>query len=275
MLCYLEVIAVMAVALIGVLLGRLSSSLRKPYWCVGYFISLSLIALLILGRYYYVLNFIPPFDYLLGSRARFIILCLAVTLGITTPLNRLPYHLEQVLACVLMGIVVAWFSVMPFLAPAVLRGRHESLETRITTEGLCFQTTDYTCGPAAAVTALGKLGIKAEEGRLAVLAYSSPVIGTLPVCLSDAINSEYASYGLSCEFERYDSVAELQKVDVTLAVVKDRFLNDHCVAVLEVDDESVLIADPASGKHIISHEKFAQIWRFSGIAIRKNADKQI
>jgi len=274
MLCYVEVLGVMAVAIIGILLGRFSSSLRKPYWSVGYFLSLLIIALLVLGRCYYPINFITPFGYLLGGRARFILLALAVTIGITTPLSRLPYRFEQMLACVVMGIVVAWYAVMPFLAPTVLKDQHASIKTSITLDGLCFQTTDYTCGPAAAVTALGKLGIEAGEGQLAILSHSSPVVGTLPRCLSNALQNEYGSHGLSFNYELFSSVEQLKQADFTLAVVKDHFLNDHCVAIIGVDDESVVIADPVSGKQTVTYEQFAKMWRFSGISIRRNsADK--
>ena len=138
MVLYVEVIAVLAIAVVGVLLGKLSSSFRRPYWCIGYLISLSIVCVLILGRCYYRLNFIKPFDMLLAGRMRFILLTLAVTIGITTPMNRLKYRLEKILCCVIMGIVVGWFCVLPFYAPAVLKGRHESIKTRMSADGICF-----------------------------------------------------------------------------------------------------------------------------------------
>lgn len=275
MLSFLETIGVLVVALLGVLAGKAFGSLRRPYWLIGYFLSMMLVALLVLSRYYYPINFLPPFNYILAGRARFVTLCIAVTIGVVTPLNRLPYRMEQILVSVLMAIVVGWFSLMPFLAPAMLQTEHASLKTMINAEGLCFQTTDYTCGPAAAVTALGKLGIDAEEGNLAILAHSSPVVGTLPQCLSDAIEKQYADLGLDSTFRMFDSIDQLTEADFTLVIVKDHFLSDHCVVVLEVGADSVVVADPVRGKEVLSREAFADIWRYSGIALKRRSPARI
>ena len=51
MLSFLETIGVLVVALLGVLAGKAFGSLRRPYWLIGYFLSLVLVALLILSRY--------------------------------------------------------------------------------------------------------------------------------------------------------------------------------------------------------------------------------
>ena len=266
---YLETIGVLAVAVLGVMAGKAFGSLRRPYWLLGYFLSMTLIALLVASRFYYPLNFVPPFSSILSGRARFITLCIAVTVGVVTPLDRLPHRLEQILVCVLMGIVVAWFCLMPFLVPALLKDSHQSLKTRMSAAGICFQSTDYTCGPAAAVTALNTLGIKADEGQLAILAHSSPMTGTLPECLADALAKRYADLGLDCTFRLFDSIDQLTDADVNLVVVKDHFLADHCVAVPRVTSDYVVVGDPVRGKEIIPREKFADLWRFSGIALKR------
>jgi predicted double-glycine peptidase len=266
---YLETIAVLAVAVLGVLAGRAFGSLKRPYWLAGYVLSMALIGLLVLSRLYYPLDFIPPFSSIVAGRARFVTLCVAVTVGVITPLSRLPYRIERILVCALMAIVVAWFCVMPFLVPTLLKGSHQALKTRMNAAGICFQSTDYTCGPAAAVTALNKLGITADEGQLAVLAHSSPVTGTLPECLADAITRRYADAGVECRFRLYHCVDELKDADVSLVVVKDHFLTDHCIAVLGVNKDSVVVGDPARGREIIPRETFMDEWRYIGIAINR------
>lgn len=264
---YLETLGIIGLAFVGLLLGRISSRLRRPYWVLGYFISMALVSLLVLSRCIYGLNFIQPFDMLLAGRFRFVILALAVTIGLTTPLERLPSRMERVLVCVMMSLVLTWFCVMPFFAPAMVRGRLEAIKSNISSQGICFQSTDYTCGPAAATTALRKLGFDADEGRIAILAHSSPILGTLPRCLAGAINKEYADQGLNCRFRRFDSIDQLKQADITLAVVRDHFLSDHCIAVLEVRDNTVVLADPVCGLGILTYEQFAKVWRFSGIAL--------
>jgi hypothetical protein len=158
---------------------------------------------------------------------------------------------------------------MPFIAPLLLKSRHENLPVRFNADKVCLQTTDYTCGPAAAVTALDKLGFDANEGQLAILSYSSPVIGTLPACLEDALQDQYGQLGLQCKFRKFNSIEQLKEADATLAVVKDRLFSDHCVAVLEVTDKDVIIADPSYGRQTLPRNVFAKIWRFSGISLKR------
>jgi predicted double-glycine peptidase len=51
---------------------------------------------------------------------------------------------------------------LPFLVPALIKERLSNLTTRLDSNGICYQSTDYTCGPAAAVTALRRLGLQAD-----------------------------------------------------------------------------------------------------------------
>jgi predicted double-glycine peptidase len=271
---WLETIGVVLVALLGIAIGRAFSGIRRPFWTLGYFLPLALIVVLATPRYAGSLAFVPPFYWLTG-RTKFIILCLAVTTGLTTPMSRLPRKCERFMTCILMTVVVTWFSILPFLVPALIKGRLLNLKTTVNSEGVCFQTTDYTCGPAAAVTALGKLGLPAQEGEIAVLSHSSPVTGTLPRCLYAALQNRYGADGLKCRYRRFNSLDELKDAGVTLVVVKDTFLSDHCVAVLEVSDQMVTVADPTSGKMAIPCKQFEKIWRFSGIVLKRDPAQSI
>ncbi len=272
---WLETVGVSLVALLGIFLGRAFSGFRKPCWMLGYFLSLLLIAMLVIARCSNALGFMPPFSWITAGRIRFVILSLAVTMGLTTPLSRLPHKLEKVTICILMAVVVVWFSVLPFLAPALIRDHLSNLRTIVDSEGICFQTRDYTCGPAAAVTALRKLGLPAHEGEIAVLSHSSPIAGTLPWCLYTALQNRYGADGLKCQYRHFDSLAQLKSAGVTLAVVRDAFLSDHCVAVLEVSDHIITVADPVVGKKSMSHEQFEKIWRFSGIVLKRDSTQSI
>jgi len=268
---WFETIGVIQIALLGIILGKVFSGLRKPYWTLGYFLPSLLITMLVLARYNNALPFVPPFSWITAGRVRFIILALAVTMGLTTPLSRLPRKCEKLIIGVLMVVVVAWFSVLPFLVPALIKDDLSNLKTIVNSNGICYQTTDYTCGPAAAVTALGKLGLSASEGEIAVLSHSSPVTGTLPRCLYTALQNRYGADGLKCRYRYFDSIAQLRNAGITLAVVRDALLSDHCVTVLEVSDRMVVIADPVVGRRLMSHEQFEKIWRFSGIVLKRDS----
>jgi predicted double-glycine peptidase len=272
---WLETIGVVLVALMGIAIGRKFSSFRRPCWTLGYFIPLVLIAMLVTTRFAHSLAFVPPFSWLATGRVKFIVLCLAVTMGITTPLSRLPRRCEKLTVCILMGVVVTWFSILPFLVPGLIKGHLLNLRTRVDAEGICLQTTDFTCGPAAAVTALRELGLDARESEIAVLSHSSPITGTLPRCLYAAIRKRYGAEGLKCQYRRFDSLAQLRDAGVTLAVVRSRFLSDHCVAVLDVSDGIVTVADPVAGKILITHKQFEKIWRFSGIVLKRDSTQSI
>jgi len=272
---WLETIGVVLMAMLGIAIGRVFSSFRRPFWTLGYFLPLALIVVLATPRYAGSLAFMPLFSSLTTGRVKFVILCLAVTMGLTTPLSRLPRKCEKFIICILMAVVVVWFSVLPFLVPALIKNHLLNLRTRVDSNGICFQATNYTCAPAAAVTALRKLGLPAQEGEIAVLSHSSPVAGTLPRCLYRALRNRYSADGLKCRYRHFDSLAELRDAGITLAVVRDTFLSDHCVAVLEVSDGMVTVADPVSGRMLISRKQFEKIWRFSGIVLKRDSTQSI
>jgi len=272
---WLETVGVIFIILLGVYLGRVFSRLRRPYWLLGYFLSLLLISLLVMVRCNHSLAFMPSLTWVTASRAKFVILAVAATIGVITPMSRLHRKGEKVLTCFLLAVVVVWFSVLPFLSPALIKGQLANLKTIVDSDGVCFQSTDYTCGPAAAVTALRRLGLSADEGEIAILSRTSPMAGTLPWSLCAALNSRYSAYGLRCQYRHFDSIAQLKNAEVTLAVVKDTLLSDHCVAVLEVSEQLVIVADPVSGRKLIPHKQFEKIWRFTGIVLGRKATESI
>jgi len=272
---WVETAGVVLVAVLGVFLGRVFSGLRKPYWLLGYFLSLALIVMLVLVRCNNALYFVRPFCWVTSGRFKFVILSLAVTTGLTILLSRLPRQCEKLLVCIIMVMVVTWFLVLPFLVPALIRDHLSNIKTRLNAKGVCFQSTNYTCGPAAAVTALGKLGLSAEEGEIAILSHTSPVAGTLPACLSSALQRRYGPVGLKCQYRRFVSIEQLRNAGLTLVMVRDSFLQDHCLAVLEVSDHTITIADPLAGTKSMSHEQFEKIWRFSGIVLERDRTQSI
>jgi len=212
---------------------------------------------------------------MVASRLRFVVLSLAVSMGLTVPLSRLPYKFEKLIVCILMAGFVIWFSVLPFLVPALIEDGLSNLDTRFDPDGICRQSTTYTCGPAAAVTALKRLGLSGSEGQIALLAHSSPVTGTLPACLCTALRDRYAAEGLRCRYRHFDSIGQLKDAGITLVIIRDAFLLDHCVAVLEVSDHAVTVGDPMAGVRSIPRGQFEKIWRFSGVALHREAPESI
>jgi len=259
------------VALLGVagfLLGRWFSQRRAPWWTLGYFLPLVLIIAVGLARHFPALEFVRPFSWLLAGRQEFAWGGLVGAMVLTTPLSRLPLRRDRILVALLMVVLVGGTSVWPFLAPAFNQRELAALRTRVDADGVCLQGTGYTCGPAAAVTALRRLGLPAEEGELALLAHTSAASGTQPDVFADILRQRYAAHGLSVEYRPFRDLAELRQAGLTLAVVKFALFIDHYVTVLEVADDFVVIGDPLTGRERLSREEFVRRWRFNGVVLR-------
>jgi hypothetical protein len=267
---WLESFLVALLALAGVWLGRWFSQRPKPLWLLGYFIPLGLILLYGLARQGPSLAFIPPISWMMMGRNKFAVVGFIATMVLTTPLSRLRRKRDRVMVSVLMVVIVWLMSVWPFLAPAFNRRELAALQTRIDADGICRQSNDYDCGPAAAVTALRKLGFPAEEGEIAILAHATSSTGTEPDVLALVLQQRYGKDGLVAEYRVFNDVAELKSAGLTLAVVKFNLLTDHFVTVLEVTDQEVIVGDPMSGLARLSLDEFRAQWRFTGVALKRN-----
>jgi hypothetical protein len=266
---WLETLGVCLLALLGYGLGRWISRWRKPFWLIGYILPLALIVVIAATRRYSVLEFIPPWSWLVAGRTEFVLSGLVGAMVLATPLSRLPRAIDRRLVILFLVVIVAVYVAWPFLAPAFNRTYLGSLKTFIPADGVCRQSTDYTCGPAAAVTALRHLGLAADEGRIAIEAYTSTAIGTPPDLLCAALQKHYATNGLVCEYRPFKSLAELKAQGLVLAVIKYSLLEDHYVTVFEVTDTEVLAADPLRGRVTYSIKEFAERWRFVGIVLHR------
>ncbi len=270
---WFETVFAAIIALSGLYLGKAFANLQRPWWFAGYLLPLAVIAIVAITGFNETLGFLPPFCWFATGRIKFVTLSLAATTGLATLLPHLHSKFQKFSVRLLVGFVVLWFSVLPFLTSALIKNDLLNLKPLVDSQGFCFQTKDYTCGPAAAVTALGKLGLSATEGQIAILAHSNPITGTLPSCLYSALKDHYDNAGLVCDYARFNSIAELRNTGITLAPVRDSFLSNHCVAILNVSDKMVTFADPVLGKKTLSHAQFEKIWRFSGITLSRKTPR--
>jgi len=272
---WLQTAGLILVVLVGLLCGRLFSRWRSPFWTLGYFIPMVLAVLLLLAKHDRTFGSAPLFYWIAGGRVRFVVAALIVTIGLVTPLSRLPRKWERTAVRMAIVLMITCFCVVPFIAPAFFKDTLLSLTTTFDPQGICLQSTWYTCGPAAAVTALNRLGLSANEGELAALSYCNPITGTLPRCLAGALEQRYADKGLRCSFRSFDSIDQLNVAGVTLAVVRETFLWDHCLTVLAVSGDDIVVADPVSGMRTLSHEQFEKIWRRTGIVLERTTSASI
>ena len=110
-------------------------------------------------------------------------------------------------------------------------------------------------------------GEEAQEGEIAALCHTGPLAGADMDDLRRALEDIYAADGLTCRLRGFKSIAELREAGPTIAVVKYRFMVDHCVAVLDVTDDEVVVGDPLVGKRTLSHAQFEDMWRFRGVVL--------
>jgi len=266
---WLEALAVAGLAVVGVLLGRWFSRLPKPFWMFGYFIPLALVLIYGLAMHYPALSLKPPVSWMMMGRNKFAVIGFIAAMVLATPLSRLPRRRDRSFVACLIVVVVFLMSVWPFLAPAFNRNYLLRLQTQLDGDGICRQSNDYNCGPAAAVPALRQLGLPAEEGQIAILAHTSSATGTPPDILAGELQEHYAKDGLVAEYRIFKDLAELKAVGLTLAVIKYSFMLDHYVTVLAVNDTEVVVGDPLVGKTVFTHAEFSKKWRLTGVVLSR------
>ena len=216
------------------------------------------------------LGLIPPISWMMSGRSRFVSFNFVTTMMLSALLARLPQKRNRVVIRLLI-IVLTSMSLLPFLAPAFNRGYLAGLKTHLDADGVCRQSNDYTCKPAAAVTVLRKLGLPAEEGEIAGLSDANSLTGTEPDLLARELQKRYGVDGLVAEYRAFKNVEELRKAGLTVVVLKFNALQDHCVAVLGVETNRIVVGDPLNGLSLVSPEEFESKWLFVGIALKRVA----
>jgi predicted double-glycine peptidase len=265
---WLESVAVLLICGCALLFGYICTKLPRSYWLLGYLVPLSAILLYIIAIFVPAVGDVPPVSWMMIGRSRFIAFGFLIILMLATPLRKLPNRRTRVVVLALI-FVLTCSTVLPFLAPVFNRSYLRGLKTKIDSEGVCRQSNDYTCGPAAAVTALRKLGFEAEEGEIAILSHTSSFTGTEPDIMASVLQKRYRDQGLIAEYRGFRNLDELKNSGLTVAVVKFNVLMDHCVTVLEVRSNAVAIADPLNGLTSMSPKEFEDEWQFVGIVLQR------
>lgn len=150
------------------------------------------------------------------------------------------------------------FAILPFLLPVITYAELAGIDSKFDSHGVCLQSTNYNCGPAAAVTALGQLGIDAEESVLAVHARTTKISGTQEDLLDAAI---FDLYGVRCRVEHLENYEKLGTHIPSIALVKLTMFVDHYIAILEVHDDHLIVGDPLSGRERLGKKEFMERWR--------------
>ena len=130
-------------------------------------------------------------------------------------------------------------------------------------DGVCLQTSDYTCGAAALVTLLDRIGIEATEGEMAELSGTIPGRGVSDFQAAAGLREKLRMLNRS-ERVAIESckAADLPSLPTPfLAGVKYSFWFDHMICVLEVTEDQVVVGDPLEGRVVWSRRQFESEWR--------------
>ena len=266
-MAWIETLGVLLLTIAGIGFGKWFS--KKPYWILGFVIPFFLLAAIGITWYFPALEFFPPISWLMSGRREFAAIALITAMLLVTPISRGGSKRLKILAYIFLACIITYYSVLPFLLPGIIKEYLLGLKTRFDQKNVCLQSNGYNCGPAAAVTALRRLGLAAEEGRLAVLSHTSPIAGTPPDSLCLAIQKHYIDEKLLCKYREFKSISGLRGLEPVIALVKYSFLVDHYVTVLAVNEKTLTLGDPLAGFRELSHKEFHKVWRYRGLILRK------
>ena len=154
----------------------------------------------------------------------------------------------------LLILITSQTAYAAFSVPTKLTGRPGP-------NGVCLQTTGYTCGPAAAATLLARLGVPTDEREMAGLCGTSPILGTDIYPLGRGLRAKLAGSGRNVDVVRGDWESLRKLKSPALAVVRFTAVIDHVVVILNAGEDSVQIADPLSGVRESPRAEFESRWR--------------
>jgi hypothetical protein len=260
-------VGVTVAGLVSAWAGFKVARLGPRTWMVAILIPLTVLVLTALALNYEQLAFVPPTSWLVGGSERWVSLTLAgaMTLGALAAMVKLDPQRRALLA--LAVVVVIRCGTLAFVGPIFSREELRTMKTNVSDLGICYQSTFYNCGPAAAVTALRRLGFPAEEGEIGLMCRTDPFYGTADDRLAREIAKRYGPEGLIVEHRYVKSLDELRKWPAAIAVIHFSLFMDHYVAVLEVDDETVTVGDPWAGREKLKRADFEKRWNHVAILL--------
>lgn len=137
-------------------------------------------------------------------------------------------------------------------------------------DGVCMQSTEYTCGAASAVMLLHQLGVSSTERELAELCWTNGLTGTdeLGVCMG--LRQKLAGTPWRPNLVRSDWDDLRRRGGPAMATIYHSFMVDHWVLVLEVTDDRVVVLDPIKSRQTHTRARFLQLWRRSLVVAEKS-----
>jgi predicted double-glycine peptidase len=260
-------LALLAAVVVFFIAGRQCRNLPRAIWVTLFAIPIFFWLILKYASLIPSMAFDTPiFTWMLAWHHPFIISSFVIAFASGILIPQVPGRRLRVMLCVLLAAGMAYDFVIPIFGPLAARHRLMSIHSQMSGD-VCMQSTSWTCGAASAVTALHALGIKADEGEMAILACTAPLRGTNETLLARAIESRYGSQDVTTSFEHFRSVRDLRHLCPAIVSIRVSSTTGHIVAVLDVTDSTVVYGDPLAGKMVCSIEDFEASWFNSALLV--------
>lgn len=140
------------------------------------------------------------------------------------------------------------------------------LDTAPYADGVCLQSTGYTCVAASLVTLLHAHGIEATEAEMARLSYTEVGNGATDSRAVYALQRKLRRLPIEVRYERgmsYERLLELGRPCVV--PIKWGYYCSHMVPFLDADAEAVTLGDPLTGRRRVPRAEFESDWLRRGI----------
>lgn len=131
--------------------------------------------------------------------------------------------------------------------------------------GVCYQSTDYTCVAASMVTLLNAYGYASTETEMARLSHTIIKGGTTDSRAMAALEEKLAGEPLEVRYEAMDYNRLKTVPKPCLVSLKWGYFISHMVPVMSADEHGVDVGDPLGHKSHYSAGEFMQKWRKCGI----------
>lgn len=190
-----------------------------------------------------------PWDLLLLLESRWLLMpgFLLVGIGLWTARASLPRRM------IMYGGLVA-LALVQGVELHVLPRDYSGLAGRADAEGICRQSTGFTCAPASLVTYLYGRGIRTTEAEMARLC-GTTLLGTSDRGMLAALYR----LGLKPRISMGDPLD--RSPTPCMAVVAFASGIDHCVVLTGVGEEEVEVIDPLGGRTLEDRAAFERRWK--------------
>jgi hypothetical protein len=132
--------------------------------------------------------------------------------------------------------------------------------TGVVRNGICKQTTHYTCGAAAAAMLLDSHGVQVTEREMAEVCWTNGFTGTDSFCVARGLRNKLAGTKRVVNVVELDWEELVARKEPSVVTIHFSTFIDHWVIVRSASEERVEVGDPLAGNTSYSKGKFLAKW---------------